>query len=198
MGLMNWLAQHTPFGGAPSARDQLLASLPSDSVGAEIGVWKGRFSLMVTEKLQPKSFHLIDPWAFQPDFSERMYGGRVARNQADMDAIFEGVQQLFDGVGNVHFHRDFSSEAVKAFDDGYFDWVYIDGNHHYDYVMEDLRLYFPKIKPGGYIAGDDYTWAPRETPGDLQVKRAVADFLTEKDGAVKMVNVWDDQFLLRR
>ena len=198
MGLMSWLAQHTPFGGAANARDQLLAALPPGSVGAEIGVWKGRFSLMVTEKLQPKSFHLIDPWAFQPDFSERMYGGRVARNQADMDAIFEGVQQLFDGAANVHFHRDFSSEAVKAFDDAYFDWVYIDGNHHYDYVLEDLRLYFPKVKPGGYIAGDDYTWAPRETPGDLQVKRAVADFLAENNGVVEMVNVWDDQFLLRR
>ena len=38
----------------------------------------------------------------------------------------------------------------------YFDWIYIDGNHTYEYVKQDLEGYRPKVKPGGYMAGDDY------------------------------------------
>lgn len=36
------------------------------------------------------------------------------------------------------------------------DFLFIDGNHDYDAVLEDFKNYFPKVKPGGYIAMHDY------------------------------------------
>ncbi len=186
------------FGKGASPREQLLDYLPTNAVCAEIGVWKGRFSKQIVEQSSPKTLHLIDPWAFQPSFSERMYGGRVAKNQEDMDAIFADVQAMFAGRDNVRFSRNYSEHAVSEFTDEYFDWVYIDGNHHYDNVLSDLRNYFPKVKKSGFIAGDDYFWSPREAEGDLQVKRAVADFMDSMPGKVELAVIYDDQFALKK
>ena len=36
------------------------------------------------------------------------------------------------------------------------DFVYIDGNHDYDYVKKDLELYYPKLKGGGVLGGDNF------------------------------------------
>ena len=36
------------------------------------------------------------------------------------------------------------------------DFVYIDGNHDYEFVLKDLETWFTKVKPGGIIFGDDY------------------------------------------
>jgi predicted O-methyltransferase YrrM len=74
----------------------------------------------------------------------------------------------------VSIHRACSSAVVQHFEDNYFDWIYIDGNHSYEYVKADLESFLPKIKSGGYLTGDDYLWAPEE---QLPVKRAVAEFV---------------------
>jgi predicted O-methyltransferase YrrM len=64
-----------------------------------------------------------------------------------------------------------SSDAVSQFEDGTIDFIYIDGNHQYDFVKKDLELYVPKIKSGGIISGHDY--GGPTTPG---VTRAVDEF----------------------
>ena len=46
--------------------------------------------------------------------------------------------------------------AVKRIPDGSLDFVYIDSNHSYDYVMEDLINWSRKVRKGGIVSGDDY------------------------------------------
>jgi hypothetical protein len=55
----------------------------------------------------------------------------------------------------------YSKDAVALFPDEHFDWVYIDSNHTYEAVKEDLEMWLPKVKNGGYICGHDYI-LPRE------------------------------------
>ena len=145
---------------------------------AEIGVWKGDFSALILREIAPRKLHLIDPWKFYGEYPHRRYGGRIARNQDDMDEVFRVVQDRFRDHPAVVIHRETAGTVLPDFDDDYFDWVYVDGNHSYEFVLADLRMCLPKMKRGGIIAGDDYEWGPE---WDYPVRRAVTDFCQENN-----------------
>jgi hypothetical protein len=166
-------------------------------VCAELGVYKGDFSEQILER-RPKKLHLIDPWKFETDkaYSASWYGGSVGESQARMDAIYDSVIARFDPgarSGIVQVHRSSSSTCSSQFPDNYFDWIYIDGNHQYEFVKQDLDLYLPKVKPHGLIAGDDYG-----IPGWWQdgVTKAVDEVIA--NGWCEQVLIENHQFLLKR
>jgi hypothetical protein len=167
--------------------------MPKNAVCAEIGVWKGDFSKLILDVTSPKKLHLIDPWEFQKEFSERMYGGAVAKSQRDMDIIYEGVKKRFNKFQNVILNKGKSEKVLQEFPDQYFDWVYIDGNHYYDYVLKDLEMSFLKVKRGGIIAGDDYTWGVKDA---FPVRQAVEDFLGGK-GLKNKLKIIGPQFIIK-
>lgn len=157
-------------------RDDLLASMPRESVCAEIGVDEGRFSQRILEIVKPRRLHLIDPWS---DVHEDKYGGVISK-------FAQAIQ-----AGQVEVHRETSRAAADRFEKASLDWVYIDGNHTYDYVREDLELYFPRVRPGGHVAGDDYG---NKAYG---VQRAVDEFVAGRADAV--LEVMDaNQFVITR
>jgi hypothetical protein len=65
-----------------------------------------------------------------------------------------------------------SVAAADFFADGSLAWVHIDARHDYDSVVADINAWAPKVRPGGWLSGDDYQddWWPG-------VVRAVADTL---------------------
>lgn len=143
------------------ARRSLVRMLPRDAVGAEIGVWRGDFSARLLRATRPVKLHLVDPWRFMGGeaYREAWYGGREAADQAAMDRIHAEVVRRFRrevAAGIVEVHRTTSAEAASLFADGYFDWVYVDGDHLHEAVRSDLELFAPKVRPGGLLAGDDY------------------------------------------
>jgi hypothetical protein len=168
-------------------------------VGVEIGVWAGDLSAAILRAVRPVQLHLLDPWAFAPDerYEQAWYGGARAGSQAEMDEVYKRVLQRFEteiADGAVVIHRSTSAEAAAGFEDASLDWVYVDGNHLYEYVRADLELFAPKVRPGGLLAGDDYG-----APGWWEdgVRRAVDRFLVTEAGAYEPV-LLRDQFLLRR
>jgi hypothetical protein len=183
-------------GGLAKSRFRLVKMLPTYAVGAEVGVWKGDFSASLIRYTRPRELHLIDPWAFQEDVPKAWYGGLAAHSQADMDAISQGVQDRFASeiaAGSVQVHRAPSSDALSSLGDESLDWIYIDGNHLYEGVMEDLTAALPKLRPGGLMACDDYG-----SPGWWEdgVRRAVDDFVAECK--VETVADLGSQFVMRR
>ena len=74
--------------------------------------------------------------------------------------------------------RKKSSDAVEMFEDNSIDFLFVDGNHEYEYVLEDLRNYYPKVKPGGIICGDDYFMSAKDN-GRKMVQEAVEEFSNE-------------------
>jgi len=181
-------------------RDFLLKMLPTGSVGAEIGVHKGEFSEQILRSVKPRELHLIDPWKYESseEYSDAWYGGKAQDGQAEMDERYEQVLARFRRhlrSGRVFVHRGSSSGVCDNFSDGSFDWVYIDGNHLYEFVKNDLELYYHKVRSGGYIAGDDYDY---KTGGwwESGVKLAVDEFV--KNRAVEVVDIRDRQFILRK
>ena len=57
---------------------------------------------------------------------------------------------------NVTKIRKLSMAAVNDFEDESLDAIYIDGNHRYDSVCNDINKWMPKLKNGGIISGHDY------------------------------------------
>lgn len=157
-------------------RDYLLTLIPSNSVCAEIGVWKGEFAEQIVRSVKPKRLYLVDPWKFFPEYHRRMYGGAVASSQNQMDEIYKDVVKSFARKKETLIIRDLSSKASKRIKNGSVDFVYIDGNHSFEYVYEDLGRYYKKLKRGGILAGDDFFWGIKER---FPVARAALKFATK-------------------
>jgi len=192
------LARALGFGSRPGdPRLFLLDLLPRDSVGAEIGVHVGDFSEVILDVVRPRTLHLIDPWRHEPggDYAEALYGGRAQEGQAEMDRRHARVLTRFAPEirrGAVVVHRGPSAEALAGFADGSLDWVYIDGNHRYEFVAADLAMALAKTQPGGLVAGDDYGDEGWWGGG---VSRAVDEVVAA--GAAQLVRIERAQFLLR-
>ena len=163
---------------------------------AEVGVWKGEFTKEILTR-HPKKLYLIDPWMYQTDFPGRWFSGKVAKSQADMDAIADSVVKKYGKHANVEVVRKKSEEAFKQFEDGFFDWIYIDGNHEYAPTLQDLRDAYRTVKPGGYVTGDDYMWG--NSSQFYTGKAAVQDFVNEmKLPPPELHEVGGWQFVIKR
>jgi hypothetical protein len=178
-------------------RRRLLAQLPKDAVCAEIGTWRGDFAASILDSRRPRLLHLVDPWEYRTEegYERAIYGGRKGNGQQMMDAVYERVLARFRGPidgGQVLVHRSRSLDAAAAFDAESLDWVYIDADHSYEGVKNDLDAYFRTVKPGGFIAGDDYgqvgSWF------EDGVTRAVDEFA----GRCADMRVIGTQFLLKK
>ncbi len=123
-------------------RTELIGRLPSGGVVAEVGTLHGEFSRVILDVASPSELHLID------------------------HVIQPGVRQLAEDprhTGLVHIHDGDSASTLELFDDGYFDWIYVDAQHEYDGVKRDIAVARRKVKPEGFLVFNDYTvWSQVE------------------------------------
>lgn len=123
------------------------------SVGVEIGVERGLYSKVLLDG--GMKVYGVDPY--------RAYSGYnfpdPVRFQTKLDAIFADCQRrLSDHIQSGQFIpvRKSSMEALEDFADESLDFVYIDGNHGFRYVAEDLVEWTEKVKHGGFVCGHDF------------------------------------------
>jgi hypothetical protein len=105
--------------------------LPKGGVVAEIGVAEGGNARTILESAQPRELHLID-------------------------MTFMHLEHVDRAAPGVHFHERDSAEALAAFPDEYFDWIYIDGDHSYEGVVRDIEQAERKVKRDGVLVFNDY------------------------------------------
>lgn len=171
----------------------LLKTLPKNSVGCELGVWKADLSKEILRVVKPRRLFLVDPWLFQARYPHSWYGGAEAKNQADMDRIFTSVRDQCNAWPNVTVIRKKTVDLKDEIPNAGLDWAYIDGNHDYECVLLDLRTFCRKIKAGGILCGDDYD---RGSDNNYPVTRAVAEFL--KEDTCRLLWVRRHQFYLQK
>lgn len=178
-------------------RKNLVSAIPKGTIGMEIGVWRGEFSQLFVNVVEPKELHLADPWAFQPQFSHRLYGGSKggnSRKQLGMDKIYSDVVERFKDVPSVQVHRNWSCTLQYVFEKDYFDWIYIDGNHYFDGAFADLCTTLKLVKVGGFLLGDDVEW--KNDGGERSVELALEHFLKFEKCAKKVAI--GNNFVLQR
>lgn len=174
----------------------LLKMMPKNSVCAEVGVWKGGFSAQILQIVKPTKLYLIDPWQFknEGDYKHSLYGGSAAKKQSDMDKIYLNVNKKFKKqieAGQVIILRGTSDQIIKNLDPDSLDWIYIDGDHTYEAVKNDILLSTEKVKKNGFITGDDYTAGGWWKGG---VKNAVDELV--RSASFKKVEIIGNQFIL--
>lgn len=149
-------------------RELLLKNLPKEGIIAELGVDKGDFSDKIISLTEPKKLYLIDIWD-----SERY-------NMDKMVYVKRRFQKEID-TGKVIIIKGTSENELLKFENGHFDWIYIDTAHTYEQTVRELDLCRQKVKDGGIIAGHDYCQGDIKNAQAYGVVQAVNQFCIKYD-----------------
>ena len=160
-------------------RNDLLDILPKNMIVAEIGVFKGDFSEIILQKIDPIQLHLID-----------IFEGKMCSGNKDGDNIiwtelsedYEFLKTKYENNKKVTLHKGYSHDILNTFNDNTFDMIYVDGDHSYNGVKRDLEIAFLKVKKGGYICGHDYSNAMFPS-----VVNAVNEFCEKNNLVIKYI-----------
>lgn len=120
-------------------------------VGAEIGVQEAGYSTVLLKGIPGLKLYGVDLWELYPGYRDfRAY--QIEQSYINSKKNVEGL--------NCELIRGWSHEVVKQFEDESLDFVFIDANHAYEFVVQDIALWSKKVRKGGIVYGhdfDDYT-----------------------------------------
>jgi cephalosporin hydroxylase len=115
---------------------------------AEIGVEHGGFVDLYYK--DNYIIHLIDMW--QTEGNDFYFSQKP--NQVENG--YNEVVKKYKDKKNVNIVKSKSIDAANRYEDNFFDLVYIDADHSYEAVLQDITYWFPKVKKGGIISGHDF------------------------------------------
>jgi predicted O-methyltransferase YrrM len=117
-----------------------------DGVAVEVGTFSGENAILMSSYF--KEVFTVDPWLNGYDKDDHASHA----NMEEVKKVY--LMRTADFVNVSHIELP-SVEASKQFIDGEVDFVYLDGNHKTDALVEDIDAWRPKIRKGGIMAGHD-------------------------------------------
>lgn len=158
---------------SPLRRWDVVAGL-CQSIGAktfvEVGCKEGRTTGFVLANCPDVHVIAIDPWIKQDAGADPTRETYEAWDFAEIERVFwENVGEHAKRCVMARATSEFASDNLRHFTlETQFDVVFIDALHDYDSVMQDISLWWPRVREGGFICGHDFQ---HKFPG---VMRAVA------------------------
>jgi predicted O-methyltransferase YrrM len=147
---------------------EIAMKLPRGAVCVEVGSWHGRSACFLGAMLRVHNptarLYCVDHGLGSPELQPCEPNGPILVANVRACGLADIVEVILEK----------STEAAGRFADGSLDFCFIDADHAYSSVLGDLRAWAPKLKPGGLLAGHDYSI---EWPG---VVRAVEEFFGQK------------------
>ncbi|MFA6501902.1 MAG: class I SAM-dependent methyltransferase [Parachlamydiales bacterium] len=148
---------------------EIINLLPEKTKMVEIGSYQGESTEIFAKSKKIKIIHAVDPFEDGYDMVHHL------AYQCAMSVVEEAFNQRISNYKSVIKHKMKSEDAVKLFADESLDFIYIDGNHFYEFVKKDIQMWFPKIKINGWIAGHDFQI--KEVVNAVQHTLGVPDFV---------------------
>ena len=134
----------------------------------EVGARYGESTKLLLKYLNIKNYYIIDPYCSYNEYEGDGFNDIIKGKD---DEIFNKVKndlQIYiknlNKDTNLIFNRTFSNnkETIQSIQDESIDLIFIDGNHTYKYVLEDLENYYPKLVKNGIFCGDDFFMRTKE------------------------------------
>jgi hypothetical protein len=141
----------------------------------EVGSWKGRSAAFMAVEIHNSGkkikFDCVDTWKGS-ETEEQHQNDKFVKTDTLYEKFLENTRRVNHIITPI---RKSSVEAAKDYADASLDFVFIDGDHRYECVLEDIKAWLPKIKNLGVIAGHDYGWC-------TDVRKAVHEVLGIGEG----------------
>jgi len=133
--------------------------------GAEIGTARGSYAITLSINIPRLKLYCVDAWSTYTGLNDYT-------DQNQLDEYLAHAMKRLEPYKGIEIVYSLSMDAVKKFADGSLDFVYIDANHEFPYVAEDLFYWSKKVRSGGIVSGHDYLKVKRKD-GMVQVKEVV-------------------------
>jgi len=140
----------------------------------EVGSWKGRSAAFMAVEIinsgKQITFDCVDHFQGNPeqrDTNSEAYDKDAA--DGNIQSIF--TQNMLPVVGYYNAVVQTSPAVAQQYADNSLDFVFIDAGRDYDSAKADILGWWPKVKPGGLLAGHDI----RHPPIDKALKDAEAE-----------------------
>jgi hypothetical protein len=121
---------------------------------AELGVFRGEFAeQMLRGAAAVERYYMVDPW-------RHLAAWNKPANESDEEFVRiqeEALLRTDFAREKVSVLRGRTVDVIDRIPDGSLDFAYVDGDHTLKGITQDLIGVYAKIRPGGYIAGDDFS-----------------------------------------
>lgn len=161
---------NTSFLGLIQVITTLTDLVDTESKMIEIGSYMGESTLMFASSGLFNQIYAIDPFVIDEEFSndtlrkDKKYTGYDSFDiSIFVEKEFKTNTRYFD---NITLVKEYSFNCADSFVNNTVDFIYLDGEHTYEALKQDLELFLPKLKVGGVISGHDYY--PERWPGAVK------------------------------
>lgn len=157
----------------PNLYKSMAKKFASGSKFVEVGSWKGKSSAYLAVEIinsnKNISLDCVDTWMGSNENAH--INDDYVKSNTLYELFIKNTSSLSSVINPIRMD---SISASKKYEDNSIDFVFIDANHEYIDVKNDIEAWFSKVKIGGIIAGHDYTGSWKE------VIRAVDEFFINK------------------
>lgn len=143
---------------------------------AEVGIGYGTHARQILQTTTVDHLYLIDPTVHYPNDG---FAADILQQEAEIPGNhFNELADLIRAELKpwesryTWFRTPSLTITQEQIPDGSLDCVFVDADHSYPAVLNDLRFWWSKVRPGGQLLGDDY-WM-------TSVAKAVEEFAAEK------------------
>jgi len=163
----------------------LLIKLPKNFKYLEIGSYEGNSALYVSTNFPESNVTCVDLWEGVEEYEGK-----------DFSIIEKNFDFNLKGLNNIN--------KIKSTSDNFFiknkiifDFIYIDGNHKFDYVFRDCENAWRFLNKGGFLVCDDYIWNYYKELLDNPCY-AINCFIKKKNEEIKVLSVTNSQIFIKK
>lgn len=167
--LRHWYEEIPGWFNFPDLYREMVERFPSGSRFVEVGAWMGKSAAYLGVEIanSGKNITLDVVDHFKGSEHEQDSAHAVAKKVDVWKLCRNNLRPLWMTQHNtdpghrngniVKIVKKPSRSAAATYEDASLDFVFIDAGHTYNEVRDDIRRWLPKVRPGGVLAGHDYT-----------------------------------------